>query len=144
MTKRRSLISLLSACLAISACATLGDGDASRVDLIRNRGELRCGVSGKIPGFSFLQRDGSYAGLDVDLCKAFAAAIVGNPSKVQYRPLTAPERFTALKTGEIDLLSRNTTFNLSRDASGGNGVSFAPVVFHDGHCLLYTSPSPRD
>ena len=136
MTKRRSLISLLSACLAISACATLGDGDASRVDLIRKRGELRCGVSGKIPGFSFLQRDGSYAGLDVDLCKAFAAAIIDDPSKVQYRPLTAPERFTALKTGEIDLLSRNTTFNLSRDAAGGNGVSFAPVVFHDGQGLL--------
>ena len=136
MTKRRSLISLLSACLAISACATLGDGDASRLDLIRKRGELRCGVSGKIPGFSFLQRDGSYAGLDVDLCKAFAAAIIDDPSKVQYRPLTAPERFTALKTGEIDLLSRNTTFNLSRDAAGGNGVSFAPVVFHDGQGLL--------
>ena len=117
MTKRRSHVSLLTACLAMSACATLGEGSTSRLDLIGKRGELRCGVSGKIPGFSFLQRDGRYAGLDVDLCKAFAAAIIGDPSKVQYRPLTAPERFTALKTGEIDLLSRNTTFNLSRDAS---------------------------
>ena len=120
----------------MSSCATLGADDTSRLDLISNRGELRCGVSGKIPGFSFLQRDGSYAGMDVDLCKAFAAAFIGDPSKVQYRPLTAPERFTALKTGEIDLLSRNTTFNLSRDALGGNGASFAPVVFHDGQGLL--------
>ena len=136
MTRRRSIVSLLTACLAITACANLGESDSSRVDLIRNRGELRCGVSGKIPGFSFLQRDGSYAGLDVDLCRAFAAALVGDADKVEYRPLTAPERFTALKTGEIDLLSRNTTFNLSRDAAGGNGASFAPVVFHDGQGLL--------
>ena len=136
MTARRSVISLLSAVLALAGCATLGEGGASRLDQIRNRGELRCGVSGKIPGFSFLQRDGRYAGLDVDLCKAFAAAFVGDGDKVQYRPLTAPERFTALRTGEIDLLSRNTTFNLSRDAAGGNGVSFAPVVFHDGQGLL--------
>ena len=84
MTKRRSLVSLLTACLAMSACATLGEGSTSRLDLIGKRGELRCGVSGKIPGFSFLQRDGRYAGLDVDLCKAFAAAIAAarrnNPS----------------------------------------------------------------
>ena len=122
--------------VGLQACATLGEGGASRLDLVRQRGELRCGVSGKIPGFSFLDREGRYAGLDVDMCKAFAAAFVGDANKVEYRPLTAPERFTALRTGEIDLLSRNTTFNLSRDASGGNGVAFAPVVFHDGQGLL--------
>ena len=64
MSKRRSFVSLLSVCLAMSACATLGASETSRLDLINKRGELRCGVSGKIPGFSFLQRDGSYAGLD--------------------------------------------------------------------------------
>ena len=122
--------------LLLSGCATLGEGGSSRLDLIQRRGELRCGVSGKIPGFSFLQRDGSFAGLDVDICRAFAAAFTGQADQVQYRPLTAPERFTALRTGEIDLLSRNTTFNLSRDAAGGNGLSFAPVVFHDGQGLL--------
>ena len=95
----------------------------------------------KIPGFSFLQPNGSYSGLDVDFCKAFAAAFVGDPTAVEYRPLTAPERFTALRTGEIDLLSRNTTFNLSRDAAGGNGVSFAPVVFHDGQGLIVKKTS---
>ena len=134
--QRRCLVSLGVLLVGLQACATLGEGGASRLDLISQRGELRCGVSGKIPGFSFLARDGRYAGLDVDICKAFAAAFLGDPSKVEYRPLTAPERFTALRTGEIDLLSRNTTFNLSRDASGGNGVSFAPVVFHDGQGLL--------
>ena len=120
----------------LSGCATLGDGTGSRLDLVQTRGELLCGVSGKIPGFSFLSPDGRYAGLDVDVCKAMAAAFVGDSSKVQYRPLTAPERFTALRSGEIDLLSRNTTHTLSRDAAGGNGLSFAPTVFHDGQGLM--------
>ena len=120
----------------LSGCATLGDGTGSRLDLVQERGELFCGVSGKIPGFSFLSPDGRYAGLDVDLCKAMAAAFVGDSSKVQYRPLTAPERFTALRSGEIDLLSRNTTHTLSRDAAGGNGLSFAPTMFHDGQGLM--------
>ena len=132
---------LVSFLFILNGCATLGEGGASRLDLIKRRTELRCGVSGKIPGFSFLQRDGSFAGLDVDVCRAFAAAFTGSPDQVQYRSLTAPERFTALRTGEIDLLSRNTTFNLSRDAAGGNGVSFAPVVFHDGQGLLVKSDS---
>ena len=146
MLKRRPLAVLLGLAL-LSGCATLGEGGASRLDLIRQRRSLRCGVSGKIPGFSYLQTDGSYSGLDVDLCKAFAAAFVpetgavAETGAVDYRPLTAPERFTALRTGEIDLLSRNTTMNLSRDAAGGNGLSFAPVVFHDGQGLMVTTDS---
>ena len=136
MRIRLLALPLVSLLFILNGCATLGEGGASRLDLIKRRTELRCGVSGKIPGFSFLQRNGSFAGLDVDICRAFAAAFTGSPDQVQYRSLTAPERFTALRTGEIDLLSRNTTFNLSRDAAGGNGVSFAPVVFHDGQGLL--------
>lgn len=127
---------LAAGSVLLQSCATLGEGGSSRLGLIQQRQTLRCGVSGKIPGFSFLSADGRYSGLDVDLCKAFAAAFVADPEAIEYRPLTAPERFTALRTGEIDLLSRNTTFNLSRDASGGNGVSFAPVVFHDGQGLM--------
>ena len=122
--------------MLLTGCATQNQENNSRLELIKKRNELICGVSGKIPGFSFLERDGSYQGLDVDICKAFAAAIIGDPKKIQYRPLTATERFTAIKTGEIDLLSRNTTFTLSRDASGGNGLTFAPVVFHDGQGLM--------
>jgi general L-amino acid transport system substrate-binding protein len=120
----------------IGGCATLDSGESSRLDLVQQRGELICGVSGKIPGFSFLQSDGSYEGMDVDVCRAMAAAFVGDSTKLQFRPLTAPERFTALRSGEIDLLSRNTTQTLSRDSTGGNGLSFAPVVFHDGQGLM--------
>ncbi|MFL0724214.1 MAG: transporter substrate-binding domain-containing protein, partial [Prochlorococcus sp.] len=127
----RLFTGLISLALLCSGCASIDKGDNSRLDLIKKRGQLHCGVSGKIPGFSFLSGDGGYEGLDIDICRAMAAAFVGDASKVQYRPLTAPERFTALKSGEIDLLSRNTTFNLSRDAAGGNGLTFAPVVFHD-------------
>ena len=72
-----------------------------------------------------------------------AAAFVGDPEKVQYRPLTAPERFTALRSGEIDLLSRNTTHTLSRDAVG-NGLRFAPVVFHDGQGLIVNAAAGFD
>jgi len=122
--------------ILLAGCTTLNQDSTSRLDLIKKRNELRCGVSGKIPGFSFLNTNGSYEGLDVDLCKAFAAAILGDSKNIDYRPLTAAERFTAIKTGEIDLLSRNTTFTLSRDALGGNGLSFAPVVFYDGQGIM--------
>ncbi len=134
----RAVIGLSLLC---SACAGPTPNNLSRLDLIQKRGELNCGVSGKIPGFSFLQSDGSYEGLDIDICKAMAAAFIGNSSNVQYRPLTAAERFTALKTGEIDILSRNTTHNLSRDSIGGNGLTFAPVVFHDGQGLMVKKSS---
>ena len=125
----------------LSSCASLSDAETSRLDLVRQRGELLCGVSGKIPGFSFLSPEGRYTGLDIDICRAMAAAFVGDAESVQYRPLTAPERFTALRSGEIDLLSRNTTHTLSRDASGGNGLSVGPVVFHDGQGLLVPTAS---
>ncbi len=125
----------------ITSCASIESNSVSRLDLIKQRDELICGVSGKIPGFSFLQSSGKYEGLDVDICKAMAAAFLGDSNKVKYRPLTAPERFTALKTGEVDLISRNTTFNLSRDSVGGNGVTFGPVIFHDGQGLLVKEES---
>ena len=134
MHKLLSGIAFLS--LLITGCSNSYQKDSSRLDLIKERGELICGVSGKIPGFSFLGINGEYKGLDVDICKSFAAGILGDSNKVQYRPLTAAERFTAIKTGEIDVLSRNTTFTLSRDSSGGNGLSFAPVVFYDGQGLM--------
>ena len=123
----------------LSGCASMDGISVSRLELVKQRGELFWGVSGKIPGFSFLNPKGDYTGLDVDVCRAMAAALVGDADKVQFRPLTAPERFTALRSGEIDLLSRNTTRTLSRDASGGNGLGFAPVVFHDGQGLMVPS-----
>ena len=139
MRKLLSGIAFLS--LLITGCSNSYQKDTSRLDLIKKRGELICGVSGKIPGFSFLGINGEYKGLDVDICKSFAAGILGDSNKIQYRPLTAAERFTAIKTGEIDILSRNTTFTLSRDSSGGNGLSFAPVVFYDGQGLMVKKDS---
>ena len=140
--RSRALIAALAGLSALlGSCASLENSGGSRLELVKSRGELLCGVSGKIPGFSFLSPDGRYTGLDVDICRAMAAALVGDSEKVQYRPLTAPERFTALRSGEIDLLSRNTTHNLSRDAVGGNGLRFAPVVFHDGQGLMVNAAS---
>ena len=138
---RRFVSGIVGLAALLAGCATTNQDNSSRLNLIKNRNELICGVSGKIPGFSFLKSDGTYQGLDVDICKAFAAAIIGDSEKIQYRPLTAAERFTAIKTGEIDLLSRNTTFTLSRDSSGGNGLTFAPVVFHDGQGLMVKKES---
>lgn len=139
MRKILSGIAFLS--LLITSCSNSYQKNSSRLDLIKERGELICGVSGKIPGFSFLGINGEYKGLDVDICKSFAAGILGDSKKIQYRPLTAAERFTAIKTGEIDILSRNTTFTLSRDSSGGNGLSFAPIVFYDGQGLMVKKES---
>ncbi|MEA5578372.1 amino acid ABC transporter substrate-binding protein [Anabaena sp. UHCC 0451] len=101
---------------------------------VKNRGQLICGVSGELPGFSFVGTDGKYNGIDVDVCRAVAAALFDNPDAVEFRNLNAKERFTALQTGEIDLLSRNTSWTLSRDTSVG--LDFAPVVFYDGQAIM--------
>ncbi len=133
---RKLLSSIIGLTLLISGCSSSNQIGKSRLDIIKQRNQLICGVSGKIPGFSFLNTNGKYSGLDVDICKAISAAFLESPNNIQLRPLTAAERFTSLRTGEIDLLSRNTTFNLSRDSQKGNGLSFAPVVFHDGQGLM--------
>jgi general L-amino acid transport system substrate-binding protein len=105
-----------------------------RLAMIRSRGQLVCGVSGELPGFSFVDQQGNYAGLDVDICRAIAAALFDKPDAVEFRNLNAKERFTALQTGEIDILSRNTTLTMSRDT--GLGLKFAPVVFYDGQGVM--------
>jgi len=106
----------------------------SRLDQIIARGKLVCGVSGELPGFSFVDQNGKYSGLDVDFCRAIAAALFDNPNAVDYRNLNAKERFTALQSGEIDILSRNTTWTISRQTS--NGMEFAPIVFYDGQGIM--------
>ena len=133
---RPVLLGGLAATLFLAGCSQPDGIGEGRLQQIRSRGELQCGVSGRIPGFSFLGTDGRYQGLDVDICHAVAAALLGDGQSVNFRTLTAPERFTALRSGEIDLLSRNTTNTLSRDALGGNGVTFAPTVFYDGQGLM--------
>ncbi|NJR65689.1 MAG: amino acid ABC transporter substrate-binding protein [Leptolyngbyaceae cyanobacterium CRU_2_3] len=113
----------------------------SRLDTIVSRGKLICGVEGTIPGFSFVDSSGKYTGLDVDVCKAVAAAIFGDPEKVEYRNLDSTARFPALASGEVDMLSRNTTWTLSRDSAGGNGLEFAPATFYDGQGVMVTKAS---
>jgi general L-amino acid transport system substrate-binding protein len=116
-----------------------------RLDTIIQRGKLICGVEGTIPGFSFVDSSGKYSGLDVDTCRAVAAAIFNTSddidSKIEYRNLDASARFPALQNGEVDMLARNTTWTSSRDAAGGNGLEFAPTTFYDGQGILVRKDS---
>jgi general L-amino acid transport system substrate-binding protein len=139
----------LVASLLLAACASDGGGiQSAKLAAIQARGNLTCGVDGKLPGFSFVGSDGRYAGLDVDTCRAVAAAVLGDGEKVEFRDLNPSERFAALSSGEVDLLARNTTMTLSRDAVGGNGVSFAPTTFYDGQGVMVPAASgirePKD
>ncbi len=104
------------------------------LDAIKARGALVCGVNTGLAGFSAADSQGRWSGLDVDYCRALAAAILGDPNKVRYNPLTAQQRFTALQSGEIDVLSRNTTWTLTRDAS--LGMHFVGVTFYDGQGFM--------
>jgi general L-amino acid transport system substrate-binding protein len=109
------------------------------LETVKARGNLICGVNSQVPGFGFVAADGSFSGFDVDYCRAVAAAIFGDASKVEFRPVTASERFTALQSGEIDILSRNTTWTLSRDTElGGN---FVHTTFYDGQGMMVPSDS---
>ncbi len=106
---------------------------------VKARGKIVCGVNQAVPGFGFLQKDGSFAGFDIDFCKALAAAVFGDASKVEYRPLNAKQRFTALQAGEIDVLIRNTTWTLTRDTE--LGANFAPTTFYDGQGITVRKDS---
>ncbi|MDH4392701.1 MAG: amino acid ABC transporter substrate-binding protein [Aquabacterium sp.] len=107
------------------------------VDAIKARGQLICGVNTGLAGFSAADSQGNWSGLDVDVCKAIAAAMLGDASKVKYVPLNAQQRFTALQSGEIDILSRNTTWTLTRDAS--LGLNFTNTTYYDGQGFMVPS-----
>jgi len=140
--RRFTAVVPLIASLALVGCASDGGGvQSQKMAAIKARGSLICGVDGKLPGFSFVSPDGSYSGLDVDICKATAAAVLSDPAKVSFRDLSATERFAALSSGEVDLLSRNTTMSLSRDAPGGNALAFAPTTFFDGQAVMVPASS---
>jgi general L-amino acid transport system substrate-binding protein len=104
------------------------------LDKVKQAGALTCGVPTGIPGFAQPDNQGKYAGFDVDICRAISAALFGEPDKVKYVPLTAQQRFTALQSGEVDILSNNTTWTLSRDTQ--LGLNFGPVVFYDGQGFM--------
>lgn len=130
---------LAASVLGCSSGTTDSANQGGRLQTVLNRGQLKCGISGELPGFSFLDQQGEYSGLDVDICRAIAAALFDDPEAVEYRTLNAKERFTAVQTGEIDVLSRNTTWTLDRDSSVG--MSFAPVIFYDGQGMMVKTNS---
>ena len=121
------------------ASQTAPDAAGLTLKAIKARGYLQCGVSQGLPGFSNPDDKGNWTGIDVDLCRAVAAAIFGDDSKVKYRPLSAKDRFTALQSGEIDILSRNTTWTMSRDTS--LGFNFAGVIYYDGQGFMVPKAS---
>jgi general L-amino acid transport system substrate-binding protein len=104
------------------------------VDKIKARGAIVCGVSQGIAGFSIPDSSGKWSGMDVDLCRGLAAAVFDDPNKVQYSPLSAKDRFTALQSSAVDLLARNTTWTMQREAS--LGMNFAVVNFYDGNSFM--------
>lgn len=122
---------------AVMLCGLFGASAvsaATTLESVKDRGHLQCGVTTGLPGFSQPDDKGNWTGIDVDTCRAVAAAIFGDAQAVQFTPLTAKERFTALQSGEIDMLSRNTTWTLTRDAS--LGLNFAGVNYYDGQGFL--------
>jgi general L-amino acid transport system substrate-binding protein len=129
--KRKVLAWALGA--AASVLATTA-ASAGTLDDVKTKGFVQCGVSQGLPGFSNPDDQNNWTGLDVDFCKAVAAAIFGDATKVKFTPLSAKERFTALQSGEVDLLSRTTTWTMSRDTS--LGLKFAGVMYYDGQGFM--------
>ncbi len=119
---------------ALAVLITTGAASAQTLNDVRERGFLNCGVNTGLAGFATPNDEGDWEGFDVDYCRAIAAAILDDPEAVRYRPLTSQERFTALQSGEIDVLSRNTTWTFTRDVSVG--VDFIGVNYYDGQGFL--------
>ena len=120
---------LLGSVVSFSASAA----DAT-LDIVKQRGFLKCGVSQGLPGFSNPDDKGNWTGIDVDLCRAVAAAIFGDMKKAKFVPLSAKERFTAIQSGEVDILARNTTWSMHRDTA--LGVDFRAVNYYDGQGFM--------
>jgi len=124
----------LALTLALAAGLSAQAADAQTLKTIKDRGTLSCGVSQGLPGFSSPDDKGNWTGIDVDVCRAIAAAVFNDPTKVKFVSLSAKDRFTALQSGEIDVLSRNTTWTISRDTS--LGANFTGVTYYDGQGFM--------
>jgi len=124
----------LALSFAVAAGLAAQPVSAQTLKAVKDRGQLSCGVSQGLPGFSSPDDKGNWTGIDVDICRAIAAAIFDDPTKVKFVPLSAKDRFTALQSGEIDVLSRNTTWTLSRDTA--LGANFTGVTYYDGQGFL--------
>lgn len=134
---RRLLLATLPLLIVVPSVAHTANGDT--LMQVRSRGTLRCGVSEGIAGFSAKDPSGRWSGIDVDFCRAVAAAALGNADRVTFVPLKASARFPALRTGSVDLLSRNTTWTLAREST--LSIQFAGVLFYDSQALLVPTKS---
>lgn len=125
---------LLSAVLGAAVGFGVSAASAATLDDVKAKGFVQCGVSQGLAGFSMADDKGDWAGMDVDICRGIAAAVFGDATKVKYSPLSAKERFTALQSGEVDVLPRNTTWTISRDTS--LGLNFTGVNYYDGQGFM--------
>lgn len=122
------------AALLLGSAVMAAPASADTLDIVKERGKVTCGVSQGVTGFSAPDDTGKWSGFDIDFCRAVAAAVLGDPEKVSYIPLSTKERFTALQSGSVDLLSRQTTWTLSRDAS--LGIHFVGTAYYDGQGFM--------
>ena len=136
LNKVKAMAAIVAAMGAIMAAPAHA---GKTIDAIKARGQVICGVNPSLPGFAAADSQGNWAGLDVDVCKAVAATLLGDASKVKWTPLNASQRFAALQSGEIDVLSRNTTWTLTRDAS--LGLNFTGTTYYDGQGFMVTKKS---
>ncbi len=133
MTQTTPRVLLAAATIALGAMAAPAHAGKT-LDAIKARGQVVCGVNTGLAGFSAADAQGNWSGLDVDVCRAIAAAVLGDGNKVKWVPLNAQQRFTALQSGEVDVLSRNTTWTLTRDAS--LGLEFTGTTYYDGQGFM--------
>ena len=139
MPNIRKNYNLLAAALVALVTAAAPAHAGKTLDAIKARGQLVCGVSSGVAGFSQADSAGKWSGLDVDVCRAIAASILGDANKVKWVPLVSQQRFAALQSGEVDILSRNTSWTLSRDAS--LGLAFTGVTYYDGQGFMVPAKS---
>jgi general L-amino acid transport system substrate-binding protein len=132
--KRYAHAVFAAATLALGGTVFAGAAHAGMLDTIKQRGVLNCGANGQLPGFGLPDAQGNWTGLDVDLCRAISAAIFNDASKVKFVPLTAKDRFTALQTGDVDVLIRNTTWTLLRDTQ--LGLNATGINYYDGQGFI--------
>jgi general L-amino acid transport system substrate-binding protein len=124
---------------AADTTAAPGQTGGDLLQRVKNRGNLICGVNDAVPGFGFVTEAGEFQGFDIDYCRAVAAAVFGDAEAVEFRALTAEQRFTALQAGEVDVLIRNTTWTSSRD--GTEGARFVTTTFYDGQGMMVQADS---
>ena len=138
-TTEATAVAATEAAPAAEAAAPASQG-GSLLDAVKSRGSVICGVNNQLPGFGVVDPNGNYAGFDVDFCKAVAAAVLGDANAVEYKSASSKERFTVVKTGEVDVLFRNSTWTTTRD-SAEVGMEFMPVNFYDGQGMMVRKDS---